>query len=880
MADPEVPETDPAATAEAAAADAGADPADPSAAPADAGADGTTAGADPAATDPTAAAEPSADDGPPYSLTFDHQCFLMDYIKDSSGAPLLEGQNLICPYKNFHALGASPGKNVSDLLAVFLGRGGMQEFLKIKPWQKALLQPSVRIWRVFPSGEGGGAKEEAEFQFQGFTSESRLSDLTTDSGGRAGGVGIKEFTWEFAGTNPAEGDKCIEVKMTMHFQSMRDLVGQSAAEFTAANAGTDEMASSRGGTPSFLELILHPEGGKAAATEYDPKFYQLKAVVGWAHKGANLQEHFAGEEGKKLLKQLKNMQLEMLLNLVEHEIKMKEDGSLDVTVRYFAAIETALESKAADILFPGGGSGDATVSGGFLGFGVDDRNVEDLDAEIEALEAQQEDIETAQSCEGEGAPTEEQQEVLDDEAEDAAEDLEELAELRAELHDENRTQAYASFTNALSGKIRHLDLDHGFLEKWQENKDNEQPELTSTNVDITIGDQGWFSNPESEAENADPSDVADDDIYYCYLGDIVEQACVAFDPENKAEEVGNMAIILGPAQYVNPRTKVVQTVSLADIPISYTMFLKFWNQKVVEPEVNSYSVRKFIMDVIQQLVTPALQPGCFPNASTQTGDVSRVAFTIKGSTDPLLSLGNRPTIEAIQAALPADINPEDPGFTYMLFYMQSGLQTDMQGNPLEDAKRGIYHYTVGEDSGLLKTIDFTKSDVQGLKEARQSEEGALSNLRELYNAKVKMVGNNIHFPGQYVFLNPPYGIGLPNVRGSPAFRLGLGGYHSVIKVRSSIKRGGHYNTELECVWVGSGAGAAPTETPPCGEVPVDQIVADSEPGFWESAYDTVVEAIDDVLGGDPLEGTAEDVDAEDPCEGEDNGAGDPWWQFW
>ena len=191
----------------------------------------------------------------------------------------------------------------------------------------------------------------------------------------------------------------------------------------------------------------------------------------------------------------------------------------------------------------------------------------------------------------------------------------------------------------------------------------------------------------------------------------------------------------------------------------------------------------------------------------------------------------------------------------------------MKGDPVKDANRGIYHYTVGEDRGLLKTIDFSKSDVQGLKEARQSEEGALSNLRELYNAKVKMVGNNIHFPGQYVFLNPPYGIGLPNQRGSPAFRLGLGGYHSVVKVRSTIKRGGHYNTELECKWVGSGAGAAPTETVPCSEIAVDQIVEDSSPDFWD-------------LVSDALEGEALTGDEEIPCEGDDNGAGDPWWKIW
>ena len=869
MADPEVPETDPAEAATEDGGASGTDSADAASADPSAATDGTTAGEDAAAagTDPadaTSEAEPEQD-----KLTFDHQCFLIDYVD------ILAGLNEQCHYKNFHALAASAENTVHDVLSGVLKRDGMAPFTRIKPWQKAVLQPQVRLWRVTPAADGGESTRR-EFKFKGFTDESRLSDLTTDAGGRAGGAGIKEFKWEFAGTNPAEGEKVIGVKMTMHFQSMKDLVG----DFDSIAAAGDNYVP--GTNPSLLELILHPEGGnrgKTGAEEYDPRYYRVLANVGWAID-EGVRTHL---EDAKLIKILKNMNLEMYLNLIQHEVKIKEDGSCDVTVEYVGAMEAALESKAADILFPGGGSGDATVSAGFAGIGVDSRNIEDVEAELEALEGHIENVEDAQACASEQNASEGDIEDLDEEAEDAGEEAEELRSIIAELKDTNRAAAYASFTDALSGKIRHLDLDNGFLEEWQENKEGKRPTLSSDNqwggvATITIGDQGWFSNPEAEAEDADPSDVDDDDIYFCFLGDIVEQACLSFNPDSKASELESMAIILGPAQFTDPRTKKLVRIALCDIPISYTLFLKFWNEKVIEPEKDNYPVRRFLMDVMQCLIKPALQPKCFPNAPNQTGDVSQAVFTVKAATDVCTPHGTRPTPEAIMAKIGEDVNPQDPGFTYALYYMQTGDPGGLVGDQAADEKRGINHYFIGQDSGLIKSISFDKSDIQGLKEARQTEEGALSNLRELYNAKLKMVGNNIHFPGQYVYVNPPYGVGNPSTRNSIAFRLGLGGYFQVIKVNSAIKRGGAYDTTLECTWVSSGAGAAPTEEPDCSEVDVGQVVEDSQDSFWGDVGD----ALEGALGLDEElpDMAAGDMDAEDPCQGDDNGANDPWWKIW
>ena len=172
MADPEVPETDPAEAATEDGGASGTDSADAASADPSAATDGTTAGEDAAAagTDPadaTSEAEPEQD-----KLTFDHQCFLIDYVD------ILAGLNEQCHYKNFHALAASAENTVHDVLSGVLKRDGMAPFTRIKPWQKAVLQPQVRLWRVTPAADGGESTRR-EFKFKGFTDESRLSDLTT-----------------------------------------------------------------------------------------------------------------------------------------------------------------------------------------------------------------------------------------------------------------------------------------------------------------------------------------------------------------------------------------------------------------------------------------------------------------------------------------------------------------------------------------------------------------------------------------------------------------------------------------------------------------------------------------------------------------------------
>ena len=95
----------------------------------------------------------------------------------------------------------------------------------------------------------------------------------------------------------------------------------------------------------------------------------------------------------------------------------------------------------------------------------------------------------------------------------------------------------------------------------------------------------------------------------------------------------------------------------------------------------------------------------------------------------------------------------------------------------------------------------------------------MGQIRDVYNASVKLTGNSLFYPGMKVFLNPPMGFGRPEADGngaslpsgvepasygSLANLLGIGGYYDIISVDSSISRGGQYETTLKCIFAQSG----------------------------------------------------------------------------
>ena len=140
---------------------------------------------------------------------------------------------------------------------------------------------------------------------------------------------------------------------------------------------------------------------------------------------------------------------------------------------------------------------------------------------------------------------------------------------------------------------------------------------------------------------------------------------------------------------------------------------------------------------------------------------------------------------------------------YFFIYQKPDKQTGSarSGTEWEDIKAGIYHFLIGKNRGLIKDISFSRFDVPYAREQLMTNQvGLYDELKVPYNATITMFGNNLFMPGSRIFVNPSsIGFGDPSDVTSPSYRLGLGGYYTVLKVSTNIVNG-EAETVLECTF--------------------------------------------------------------------------------
>ena len=122
-----------------------------------------------------------------------------------------------------------------------------------------------------------------------------------------------------------------------------------------------------------------------------------------------------------------------------------------------------------------------------------------------------------------------------------------------------------------------------------------------------------------------------------------------------------------------------------------------------------------------------------------------------------------------------------------------------KGNESLDLEDNIFHFRIGSDRGLIKNISFTKFDAPFKKEALMIESvNIYDELRMPYSANISMFGNCLFYPGSQIFIDPrAIGFGDARAKNSSSYRLGLGGYYTVLSVSHAIS-GGQFETNLNC----------------------------------------------------------------------------------
>ena len=282
------------------------------------------------------------------------------------------------------------------------------------------------------------------------------------------------------------------------------------------------------------------------------------------------------------------------------------------------------------------------------------------------------------------------------------------------------------------------------------------------------------------------------------------------------------------------RKRLYKRINIASIPIEFDRFLDWYIQKIVKPKRQRYFFYDFISDVLQELVAPALSSQCFagvPPAQFQItlGDIqtdsdSRFSNALgwgpqtgqhgEGATTRAFNVST--TVSKMSqlvemGVLPAELRalrhkePGEPNEVHrtVKVLMATTLKPHMEGifqkaDGTGDFNSGIYHFILGADRGLLKRAVFNRTDAPFLREGRTNRNTSLgaNQLRELYSVSLRLYGNTIIKPGQYIYVVPyPMGFGNPRFPFTISRTLGIGGYHLVTGVHSVIDRNG-YETSL------------------------------------------------------------------------------------
>ena len=142
--------------------------------------------------------------------------------------------------------------------------------------------------------------------------------------------------------------------------------------------------------------------------------------------------------------------------------------------------------------------------------------------------------------------------------------------------------------------------------------------------------------------------------------------------------------------------------------------------------------------------------------------------------------------------------------SYDYLLIQTSTSADIKqlsGVASQDIPRGIYHFNIGSDKGLLQNMSFSKVDLEGVTEmrSRQAIVGGGDQLDQLtfpYDVDLTLVGNTLFIPGMVFYANPSFlGLGDPHDANSLAYKLNLGGYFIALEVETRISPG-EFTTRL------------------------------------------------------------------------------------
>jgi hypothetical protein len=136
-----------------------------------------------------------------------------------------------------------------------------------------------------------------------------------------------------------------------------------------------------------------------------------------------------------------------------------------------------------------------------------------------------------------------------------------------------------------------------------------------------------------------------------------------------------------------------------------------------------------------------------------------------------------------------------------------------------DHDRGIWHYQIGKNRGIVKNISLSKTDSPGLAEVRFEQDGydGLKQLRVLYDATITTYLDVSAVPGSYIYIEPKgFDPSATTADGFDLTQFGIGGYNMIWKSEHTIQPG-LAETTIHAKWVAARDGTSQDEAQTSGK---------------------------------------------------------------
>ena len=693
-----------------------------------------------------------------------------------------------------------------------------KHLLDMETYKLSSLVPDIRFYKV--------REEFYEPFYFPVASEIVTTQSLLSPGSGIGGVGIKSFNIEFTGNNPFSFDKQIECSLEIYVDNLENIFKEPPPGYSKlADLFTISKRSHVSLKDGLSQEVASEKVNRASN-------YEISVRMGYS---VNNNSNILTQEEKTAVL---NTGLSMRMTLTDHSISVAQDGTATISISYIGRLEGILSDSSLSLMRD---VDDLTVMSKFLIEGESEKKVGNISKEEKQKLASRQKRETKNRMRKYFT-------YLSSMKPDSEGDrLYSTSLSRIDI------DAYRSYEEASKAEE---DLKRAALEELSKKSQEVNQSLPNTgtgDIEADMAAAVAIKNYQAAiVREVSAKTTKSKSIHYVYVGDILES--ISYNVQKNidnaikklAEESGsdntkaieslaksrkslrNIKILLGEVPIRISRNEI-RKVNIADIPIAMDVFTKYFMDEIEQQSKTTLSIKKFLDDLSTRLIRRALTGHGSKDAPFLATNVEIRSLSITGpSTSKLTDSKTEVDIsdlpDFIKRTLP---KKRDDETEYYVIYAETteSSTSGLAGDIKEDIENGIYHFHIGKNRGMLKTVNFARFDVPFRKEALMLESVSLyDELKMPYTADISMFGNGLFLPGTMVYVNPSsIGFGDPRNKRSAAARLGLGGYYQVLKVSTSFD-GTSMTTNLQTSYTSwaDNDSSLRSELTPKKEVKVDQ----------------------------------------------------------